>query len=382
MTAIAHQPHPVTRALAGVRDELGGATEMPVWSMDAAETTATLAEIQSAKAQLVELEARLLSHADRTEVAAHTGATSTANWHAHATRTTRVAAHRAMRLATGLEDHDLTRTALAEGRLHVEQAEAILRALADLPADLDPKLLVQAEQHLLEQAASFDAKALKHLGRRILEVACPEAADAHEAALLEREERDAAAATRLTMYEDGHGKVHGRFTLDTLTGAMLKKHLYALAAPKHRASQGPLGERRPTPERLGQAFVELIQRYPTKRLPKAGGLNATIVVLMHLDTLMGDLKAARLDTGETISPGAARRLACEAGIIPAVLGGKSQVLDLGRKKRFYSEGQRIAKTIEAGGCEVEGCDAPPGTDPHGPTPNAGQTAAKPTATAS
>ena len=227
---------------------------MPVWSMDAAETTATLAEVQATKAHLVELEARLLSHADRTEVAAATGATSTANWHAHATTTTRVAAHRSMRLAQGLEDHD--------------------------------------------------AKALKHLGRHILEVACPEAADAHEAALLEREERDAAAATRLTMYEDGHGKVHGRFTLDTLAGAMLKKHLYALAAPKHRASQGPLGERRPTPERLGQAFVELIQRYPTKRLPKAGGLNATIVVLMHLDTLMGDLKAARLDTGETISPGA------------------------------------------------------------------------------
>ena len=84
---------------------------------------------------------------------------------------------------------------------------------------------------------------------------------------------------------------------------MLKKHLYALAAPKHRASQGPLGERRPTPERLGHAFTELIQRYPAKNLPKAGGLNATVVVLMHLDTLMGELKAAHLDTGETISPG-------------------------------------------------------------------------------
>ena len=141
---------------------------------------------------------------------------------------------------------------------------------------------------------------------------------------------------------------------------MLKKHLYALAAPKHRASQGPLGERRPTPERLGQAFVELIQRYPAKKLPKAGGLNATVVVLMHLDTLMGGLKAAHLDTGETISPGAARRLACEAGIIPAVLNTKSQVLDLGRKNRYATEAQRIAKTIEAGGCEIDGCDAPPG----------------------
>ena len=114
------------------------------------------------------------------------------------------------------------------------------------------------------------------------------------------------------------------------------------------------------PQRLGHAFTELIQRYPVKKLPKTGGLNATVVVLMDLDTLMGGLKAAHLDTGETISPGQARRLACEAGIIPAVLGGKSQVLDLGRKKRFATEAQRIAKTIEAGGCEIEGCDAPPG----------------------
>jgi len=84
------------------------------------------------------------------------------------------------------------------------------------------------------------------------------------------------------------------------------------------------------------------------------------VVTMTLETLLGGLTAARLDTGETISPGAGRRLACEAGIIPAVLGGKSQVLDLGRKRRFHSEAQRIARTIEVGGCEVEGCDWPPG----------------------
>ena len=179
-------------------------------------------------------------------------------------------------------------------------------------------------------------------------------------------ERAAAAATRLTLWDDGHGQVHGRFTIDTLTGAMLKKHLYALAAPKHLAAQGPLGERLPTPQRLGQAFVELVQRYPAKKLPKAGGLNATVVVLMQLETLMGGLQAARLDTGETISPGQARGLACEAGIIPSVLDGTSQVLDLGRKKRFYTRPQRLKALIEHRGCAVEGCDRP-GTHMHHPT---------------
>ena len=162
------------------------------------------------------------------------------------------------------------------------------------------------------------------------------------------------------IYDDGHGKVHGRFTLPTFEGAALKKALHAIAAPRHRASTGALGERRPTPERLGLAFCEYIARYPTKSLPRAGGLNATAIITMSLDTLMGGLKAAHLDTGERISPGQARRLAADAAIIPAVLGSKSQVLDLGRKNRFGNATQRILKTLEVGGCEAEGCDAPPG----------------------
>ncbi len=360
MTAIAHQPHPVTRVVTGVRAQLREIAQTPVWSMDPTETTAAIADVQAAEAQLAEVKARLLSHATRIDIPAATATSSTANWHAVTSRTTRAQAHRTMRLAAGLEQRDLTRAALAEGQIHVEQAEVILRALAELPDDLDPELVTQAEQQLLEQAQHFDAKALRVLGRRVLEVISPETADAHEAALLEREEHAAAAATRLTMYDDGHGKIHGRFTLDTLTGAMLKKALFAIASPRHQAAKGPLGERRPTPERLGQAFTELIQRYPTKRLPKTGGLNATVVVLMQLDTLEGRLKAAHLDTGEPISPGAARRLACDAKIIPAVLDGKSQVLDLGRGKRYANEAQRIVKTIEAGGCEIDGCDAPPG----------------------
>jgi len=135
----------------------------------------------------------------------------------------------------------------------------------------------------------------------------------------------------------------------------------ALAAPKHRAAvDGRVGERRPSAERLGQAFCELIERYPTDKLPAAGGVNATIVVTMDLATLLGGLKAASLDTGETITADTARRWACEAGIIPAVLGGKSKVLDLGRSRRFHSKSQRYAMALEQGGCTAQGCDWPPG----------------------
>ena len=104
---------------------------------------------------------------------------------------------------------------------------------------------------------------------------------------------------------------------------MLKKMLLALAAPKHvAATEGAGVERRPGPERMGRAFRELIERIAAKDLPKVGGRDATIVVTIDLDTLLGRLqKAGVLDTGERISPAEARRLACTARIIPVVLGG-------------------------------------------------------------
>ena len=78
-----------------------------------------------------------------------------------------------------------------------------------------------------------------------------------------------------------------------------------------------------------------------------------------LETLLGGLKAASLDTGGRISAGEARRLACRAGIIPVVLGGPSVVLDAGRKRRFHSATQRIVMGVRDGGCTAHGCDAPP-----------------------
>ena len=369
MTAIAQHPHRVTTAVAAVRAELSDVAGASLWSMDATATGVTLAEVQKVKAQTAELEARLLAHAETVDLPGQSGATSTANWLAHHTRTTRREAHRLARVATGLDSHVVTRTALTAGTVNLEQAEAILRGLDTLPDDLDPDLVTKAEEHLVGLARDFDAKAIKNLSRRLLEVIAPDQADAHEAALLEKEEADALAATRLTYWHDSRGRLQGRFTLDPLTGAMLTKAVLAYAAPKHRAATGPLGDRKPTPERLGRAFAELIQRYPANKLPNAGGLNATVIVLIPYDTLIGGLKAAKLDTGETISPALARRLACAAGIIPAVLGGNSEVLDLGRSQRFHSRAQRIVATIEQGGCCAEGCDTPPAmTQMHHSTP--------------
>ena len=44
------------------------------------------------------------------------------------------------------------------------------------------------------------------------------------------------------------------------------------------------------------------------------------------------MKAAHLDTDQALSAGEARRLACNAGLVPAVLGTEGQVLDAERRR--------------------------------------------------
>src|SRR4051812_13742171 len=145
MTATAQHPHRVTSAIADARASIGSVSETALWSMDPTETAATLLELKALAAQVAELQARALLRADQCEVAGDNASSSTANWHAVATTTSRATAHRQMRTAKSLETHDLTRAALAGGRLQVEQAEVILRGLSELPADLDTEILDQAE---------------------------------------------------------------------------------------------------------------------------------------------------------------------------------------------------------------------------------------------
>ena len=356
--------HRIHSVLSRIADELKTVRDAPAWSMNADETREAMVELTRLEAQIVELQLRVAGHAQTIEVEAESGATSTANWWAHATQQTRPAAHHKTRLATALgsEVFEPVRVALAEGRLLVDQAQVIITAVEALPEHIDPAIKDDALATLIGYAVHHDAKALRILGRRILDVVAPEVGEAHEARLLEKEERDAEAAAVFRMTDDGHGKCHGRFTIPVHVAAQLRQLLLAIAAPKHRAQvdgQAPVPGR-PSAHRMGEAFCELVMGYPAAHAPHAGGTSATVVVTMSLETLIGGLKAAQLDTGHRISPGLARRLACRAGIIPAVLGGKSQVLDLGRKTRFHTEPQRIALAIEQGGCTADGCDWPPG----------------------
>ncbi|WP_232533964.1 HNH endonuclease signature motif containing protein [Plantactinospora sp. KBS50] len=66
-----------------------------------------------------------------------------------------------------------------------------------------------------------------------------------------------------------------------------------------------------------------------------------------------------LDTGLRLGPDALRRLACDAAILPAVLGGRGQVLDVGRQRRLFTGPLRRALVLRDRGCAFPNCDRPP-----------------------
>ncbi|MBB2892643.1 DUF222 domain-containing protein [Flexivirga oryzae] len=90
------------------------------------------------------------------------------------------------------------------------------------------------------------------------------------------------------------------------------------------------------------------------------GAGATVLVTMDLHRLLTDLDGAITIGGEILDAGTARRLACDADLIPVVLGTKSQPLDVGREKRLATKAIRAAVVHRDMGCTFPACDRPPG----------------------
>jgi len=84
------------------------------------------------------------------------------------------------------------------------------------------------------------------------------------------------------------------------------------------------------------------------------------VVTIEYERLAGAvLGAGHTLDGTVLSPQTVRKLACDASIIPIVLGSESQPLDVGRTKRLVTPAQLAALCVRDKGCTFPGCGRPP-----------------------
>lgn len=350
--------HPIIECATDLTATMKAVASVEPTFMSTQEKEAALVALTETRSQLDALTLRVLADSD--DIAEAHGLRDAAAWLAVETRTTHRAARRDLGLARSLAGHAHVADALASGALRAEQARAIVDAVDALPAAVDADTRERARRTMLSLAVDHDAKDLGQIGKRILDVVAPEVGESHEAAVLASEEARADATVELGLVEDdGEGRCRGWFTGPSHMGKMLKRQLLALANPA-RHDEADLkddnGEWKPLRRRLGEAFVEYVERFPADLTPQTAGVNATVVITMTLEQLLSESATALLDDGSRMSAGQARRLACEAGIIPAVLGTKSQPLDLGRRARFFNRPQRIGLGLRDGGCTAQGCE--------------------------
>lgn len=359
-------PHPVLRCAAEVGRALDSVAEVSAPFMTTETKRVAMLALSREAHRLQALMLRVMAASE--DVATEAGARSPAAWLAHETRLDGAEARRLGRLADGLGRYDALAAALGAGGVGVGQAEVIVGALDELPADLAASVRADAERALVEHAADLDPKRLRILGRRILEVVAPGVADEHERRLLEADERRARASSRITTRRLGGGLSRAVVDLPDVTMDLWMTQLQAYASPR-RAHLAPesveapwrdpgTGERVPYPRLLAQAFATMIEHTRIDRLPQHGGSPVSLLVTLELATLESGLGVAELSSGGRVSAGEARRLACNAAILPVVLGGRSELLDLGRGRRVFSPAQRRAMALRDGGCRAEGCDIP------------------------
>jgi hypothetical protein len=375
MTVTALHSPALAGMLDGAREAVREAASVPVATVGTAELGASITALAELESQVVALRMSLSAEADARRVAEETAHTGTDAWLAQLTGDTRAALAGGLRIARLLQQkYDATREAFAAGRLRLPQVRVIVDAAEQAPPEATPEQVRAAEELLVARATGdatrsgrpTDARRLRQVARRMFDPIDRELADRHEAILLGRETRTAEAETFLALHDNGNGTFSGRFLIPELHGNLLRHALERLTAPR-RLSRDRAGERVTDPTALGTgcgahiyetrgaAFLELLEHLPTTG---HGPTGTELLVTIDLEALLSGLGTAGLDTGVRITAGDARRLACEAGLVPAVLGGRSVPLDLGRRRRLHDGNQRRALSLIHDTCAIAGCERP------------------------
>jgi hypothetical protein len=256
--------------------------------------------------------------------------------------------------------------AVAKAEISLEHVAVIQETVAAVPADLQFAHAAVLERDLVDAARTLDPASVRTVGKRALAFLNPDGP---------RPRPGIPTRNRLRLTELGDGfQAQGWFDRDS--AAILRTALSPLAAPAPEHGPGECegrncehrpSEVRPDPrssaERQADALVELCSRMlDSGALPVAGGSRPHVTVTIPLASLQ-DSGSGLLEFGDGPGRGAlcaeeSRRLACEAEIVPVVLGAAGEPLDVGRSTRIVNRAMRRALEFRDGGCSAPGCSAP------------------------
>ncbi|MEU1588318.1 DUF222 domain-containing protein [Micromonospora sp. NPDC005710] len=341
--------------LAQADEAIAACVDAGAWALPEHELIAALDAAHRLQQRLAAVTLALVREVDGRGTARAHGASCTGVWLRERLRLTVPAARRLIDLATALDaGNPGIRQALADGHITLDQARVISDTATTVQATAGTEAADKAVCVLTDWANRFDPTRLRKLGTRILDHVAPDIADATAKALLEAEDRRANRDRHVTLSEQTDGRLRLTGTLDAETAGLFRAAIDPLTAPS-----GPDDLRSPG-QRRHDALAEVCRlALRTGALPEHGGDPAQIVVTTSYDGLTRQLSTGALDSGLELTPDTVRRLACDATILPTVLGGTGQILDVGRQRRLITGPLRRALVLRDSGCAFPGCDRPP-----------------------
>lgn len=240
-----------------------------------------------------------------------------------------------------------TAEAVAEAAIGAADVAVIRSVLARVPAHVGPEQRAQVESELARQARILDSRQLAVLGRRMLVYL-------DQDGLPPSEETDTRQHLNFTDRDGGY-ELSG--WLGREAAEIVRSALSPLAAPRP-ATDTEVDLRNPA-QRDADALVELARSaLESGELPAEGGQRPQVVVTVSLPVLQGRIGSASLAFGGPINADVARRIACDAQLIPVVLGARGESLDIGRASHTVPVAIRRAVIVRDVGCAFPGCPVP------------------------
>lgn len=236
---------------------------------------------------------------------------------------------------------------LASGAIGAQAAALVTRTLEAL-GERGPSV----EERLVARARDLDLRQLRRACQRLQASSDPGAWEERE--LRQHQER------HVSVSEDPDGMVLIHARLDPPAAAPVVAWLDAQVkdAFRRRRDADPLDQDTRTVGQIRADALVGLARHGLACDEPTSGVSTTVVVRIGLDELQAGTGVGESDNlSAPVSAGALRAMAVDAEIIPAVLGSKSETLDLGRSRRLFTRAQRLALVERDGGCAM--CHAPP-----------------------
>ncbi|GAB3954723.1 hypothetical protein GCM10029976_097630 [Kribbella albertanoniae] len=344
----------------------------PVYTQSGGELLTRLDTLEAAAAFIAADRLQTMARLDEMGTAQELGARDTAELVSERYRLDRTDVRKDLTFAERLRKYPLVAAALPDpadpskpAAVSIDLAKIIVTTLEKAPASVSVETLAVAEEQMVNVARGSNPRELAKFGQDVLarlDTDGPEPAE------------DEAVAKEYLRLRQTDGGVKFSGFLAGASGEQFLTQNHQLSKP-HKTIDGERDPRTADQRRADALKVTMDAAAGNTDYPGVPHITVTID--------FNDLKAAMAATapaafggeagagdgttgggavgelvfGANLSAGAVRLLACDAAVLPIVLGGDSQPLDVGSEQRFVNRYIRRALNKRDKGCVV--CKAPP-----------------------